>query len=219
MEQARAFQADPQRSERPATSWPTPPALRGASSCLVALDREVDDGDAARERQRHSSGAGEGRDACPRVPRHEGHREIPSPADRHVGVIASGQSAAAALAGLHSSSSAHHRTGEAVGGGPCLVLGSQGDGGYAAANAPGGGRVESRCLMRQRAGAVDGDDATRIRAAAGSARPDAILVQSSRYCSPGLLDKVQPALRLCMGAARANRSGRSTRLVGIVWGR
>lgn len=52
-------------------------------------------------------------------------------------------------------------------------------------------------------------DACRMRVETDSARPDAILVESNRHCSPVLLDSCPPACRRCMGSARANRSGRS----------
>lgn len=71
-------------------------------------------------------------------------------------------------------------------------------------------------MARQRAGAVD-DGAIRMRAAVGSARPDAFLEQSSRCCSPDLHDRVQPASRWCMGSARATCSGSSPMPGQIVW--
>lgn len=115
---------------------------------------------------------------------------------------------------------AHHQTGKVDGGGPCaleLVKPAGGGGDVAAAVGDAiQGHVKFLCLARQRAGVVD-DDAIRMRGAAGSARPDAILEQSSRYCSPDLLDKVQPASRWCMGSARASCSGRSPMPGQIVW--
>jgi hypothetical protein len=49
-------------------------------------------------------------------------------------------------------------------------------------------------LKRHRAGVVD-DDAIRKRVAVGSARPDALVQQSSREGTPNLLDMEPPASR------------------------
>ena len=96
---------------------------------------------------------------------------------------------------------------------------------FAAAGGAGGAKVGDarqnhgrfRYLVRQRAGAVD-DDAIRMCVAAGSARPDEILEQRSRWRSPDLLDKVPPASRWCMGSARTVRSGGSPMRAGEVEG-
>lgn len=88
--------------------------------------------------------------------------------------------------------SAHHRIEALVGDGPYGLGPTRpvDDGGDGESPDP----LINPELMCQRDGVVD-DDGIRKRAAAGSARPDASLVQSSLYGSPDLLDRVQPALR------------------------
>ena len=73
------------------------------------------------------------------------------------------------------------------------------------------GHVESPVASRYgewRLGAVCDGVSSRMRAAAGSARPDATPVRHNRHCSP-LLGSCPPACLRYMGSARANRSGRS----------